>query len=91
METTSYAYDMTLTSEELDALLWASNHGYDGGLIDNCEGIPDPDDNGEYILQWQEHKAWEVNDNYREFPNDYGACIGGTLLDKMMDFIENIV
>ena len=87
------AYSITLTASELDTFQWAAAHGYDGGMIDASNGIPDPAEDGTYTIEFEEHKAWDVLDSYTEDPHAFcaGGSVTGDLARKMLHFVTNIV
>ncbi len=87
------AYSITLTTPELDTFLWAANHGYDAGMLDASSGIPDPNPDGTYTIEFEEHKAWLVMDAYNEDPHAFcaGGSVTGDLARKMVDFVNGIV
>ncbi len=87
-------YHLKLTNRELEDLAWLTNRGYfPEELYNGLELINDHDDQPdiEYTYQIPEHTAWSLLMLREDDPDAYLSCLGGPLLDKILQLESEIV
>jgi len=96
----SFHYQLRVSDAELKTLGWLANHGYFPDVLYDAmhlaDGEPDPDDgNVDYTLErtWliPEYAAWSLLDLRDEDPDAYLSCLGGELLEKILQLEMEIV
>jgi hypothetical protein len=89
-------YSITLSNNEVSTLGWAANRGYfptetfDAMHLANDEFDPN---NGDVPREWEipEHAAWAISMQREDDPDSLFACIGGSLLEKLINLENSIV
>lgn len=94
-------YRINLTDAEMRTLAWAAAHGYfpeeaydEMHLADDAFDPDDPDEVPMHMERpWviPEAAAWSIPTLREEDPDACFACIGGDLLEKLVDLEEKIV
>lgn len=84
-------YQMTLSEEDFQLLLWMRDRGYDAGLIDNAREEVEREDGG-VTLFWSEYALWQVTEMYEEDPGAFLTCCGSeTLRDACHKLLGEVV
>ena len=94
-------YHLTLSPYELRSLAWATDRGYvpeelyDHLRLELIHAAPgdelDPYDRTPYTVPVPEHVAWSISDHREHDPDSLWACLGGDLLDRLVELEERIV
>jgi hypothetical protein len=92
MNTTKYAYEVTLTENEEKTLVWLSHHGYDSGFYEASSSIIADETEENMTYKFTEHDAWNVLDEYNDDPDAFLACSSNhSLNEKLINFIQGII
>jgi hypothetical protein len=98
MKTTTYS--ITLSDKEVSTLGWAANRGYFPTETFDAMHLADDEfdpSNGDVPRdlprQWEipEHAAWAISMHREDDPDSLFACIGGSLLEKLINLENSIV
>jgi len=89
-------YYLDLTDDEMRTLAWAVDHGYfPEEAYDELELRDDQPERAPpgQTRAWQlpEHAAWSITMHREEDPDSLYACIGGELLEKLIELENKIV
>ena len=90
------AYSLMLTDAEVKDLGWFADRGYFPKEIYDGMGLADgePEDvapNVERKWEFEEHVAWSLTELREEDPDAYLSCMGGRLLEKVVELESQIV
>ena len=99
------SYSLTLSPHELHSLAWATDRGYcpeelydalyvalrDAHETATGEEILDNYSRTPYTVTVPEHVAWSITDHREHDPDSLWACIGGDLLERLLDLEEAVV
>lgn len=89
-------YTIKLTGNEVDTLAWATVRGYFPTETYDAMHLADgePEDvaaNVERLWQIPEHAAWAILTHRDEDSNSLYTCIGGELLEKLIELEQKII
>ena len=96
-------YELRLTDKEVEDLAWLADRGYfPGEIYDNmylANGFDETeltekqrnDPNFEKTWLIEEHIAWELIFLREKDPDAYLACLGGNLLEKIIELENQII
>lgn len=93
-EANSMNYTIQLTGDEVSTLGWATNRGYfpeeTFSAMHLAEG---QDEEGDGLLTWEipEHAAWAISMQREDDPHSLFACIGGDMLERLLELENSIV
>jgi hypothetical protein len=90
MKTSKVPYHLVLDSSEYTALLWLSDRGYDGGLIEHSD-YSESEDEKVITLSYPEHKMWSVKEEIDSDEDAFMTCASGDLAQKCWALIDSIV
>lgn len=88
-EPVRYAYELSLTREEYDTLIWLESRGYAADLVKHADAQIENETG--ITLQYRESSAWKVMEEQEADPDAFTACAANDLARKMLTFIDRIV
>jgi hypothetical protein len=94
------SYTITLSDSEISTLGWAANRGYfpastfdamhlADGEFDPSNGDVPADMPRKWVIA--EHAAWAITEQREDDPHSLYTCIGGSLLEKLIELENQIV